>query len=414
MVYDTLFANADDTPVRTDKLACGVALRWFVLVGFGYQGFPAYDFRFSCPQTLLTPYYLALTKLGVKIHFFHRVDELYVEGGEDARRLTGLRMRRQATVRAGSDAYAPLAPVRSRRDPHGIAGWPMTPRYEQLVEGEELKSRGIDLEDSWSGWDGVDDVVLRHGDDFDICVLGIPHGALAPTCTALTDASSPSYSEAWAEMISGISVCRTFSFQLWFDRPADEMYSGPKRDLLTGYAPPWPSMGEFTHLVQWEGWPADMTPKFLAYHTGAKQAGALLDAHPFTEVGWPQKVAQDNREEIFAWLRDHHRGMYDRVESWDDFLARLTAPADLEGEDRLRYQYFTARVQPSDLYVLSRPGEMRRRMGQGESGVRDLILCGDWTRTDLNCGCVEAATQSGMLAARVISGLPRYVWHPGF
>jgi uncharacterized protein with NAD-binding domain and iron-sulfur cluster len=414
MVYDTLFANADEAPVRAEKLACGVALRWFLLVGFRFEGYPAYDFRLSCPQTIFTPYYRALTKLGVDIHFFHRVEDLQVLGDDEDRQLAGIRMRRQATVRAGSAAYDPFVPSRSRHDPDGIDAWPLRPRWEQLEEGETLREQGIDLEDAWSGWGGVDDVILRKGEDFDLCVLGIPHGALAPVTEQLTDETSPSFSPAWAEMIAGITVCRTFSFQLWFDCPAEEMYSGAQRDLLTGFVPPWPSMGEFTHLVQWEGWPADMTPKFLAYHTGAQEAGAHLDEHPFHEAGYPQRVSAQTQEQIIEWLREHHGKMYDRVTSWDDFCARLTAPPELQGEDRLRYQYFTARVQPSDLYVLSRPGEIRHRLGQGESGVRDLFLCGDWTRTDLNCGCVEAATQSGMLAARVISGLPRYVWHPGF
>ncbi len=417
MVYETLFATADAVPgqpVRDDKLACGVAVRWFLLVAFGYEGYPAYDFRYSCPQTMLTPYYLALTKLGVDIHFFHRVDELQIEGEGDERRLAGIRMRRQATVKAGSSAYDPFLPPGKRVDPDGLRAWPHAPRYEQLQEGEQLREAGIDLEDAWSGWGGVADVLLQQGQDFDICVLGIPHGALAPLSRQLTDDRSESFSPAWAEMIAGITVCRTFSFQLWFDRTAEELYSGPPRDLLTGFAVPWPSMGDFTHLVQWEGWPADMTPKYLAYFTGAKEAGAYLDDHPFTDKGWPQQVAAETTEEMIAWLRDNHGHMFDRVEGWDDFCAALTAPAELKGEDRLRWQYFTSRIQPSDLYVLSRPLEMRHRLGQDESGVRDLFLCGDWTRTDLNCGCVEAATQSGMLAARVISGQPRYVWHPGF
>ncbi len=69
---------------------------------------------------------------------------------------------------------------------------------------------------------------------------------------------------------------------------------------------------------------------------------------------------------------------------------------------------------PSDRYVLAQPGAMSARMGPGESGVRDLVLAGDWTRTHLGCGCVEAATYSGMLAARTIAGCPVHLWHPGF
>jgi hypothetical protein len=36
--------------------------------------------------------------------------------------------------------------------------------------------------------------------------------------------------------------------------------------------------------------------------------------------------------------------------------------------------------------------------------VTDLVLAGDWTRTPLNLGCVEAAVMSGLLAARAVSG----------
>jgi uncharacterized protein with NAD-binding domain and iron-sulfur cluster len=46
--------------------------------------------------------------------------------------------------------------------------------------------------------------------------------------------------------------------------------------------------------------------------------------------------------------------------------------------------------------------------------VRFLLLAGDWTKTDMNCGCVEAATQSGMLAARALSNEPAYVWRVGY
>ena len=76
--------------------------------------------------------------------------------------------------------------------------------------------------------------------------------------------------------------------------------------------------------------------------------------------------------------------------------------------------YFNIAVHPSDLYILSQPKAMSLRLGQSESWVRDLFLCGDWTKTDMNCGCVEASTQSGMLASRAISNYPRYIWHPGF
>jgi hypothetical protein len=35
-----------------------------------------------------------------------------------------------------------------------------------------------------------------------------------------------------------------------------------------------------------------------------------------------------------------------------------------------------------------------------------LFLTGDWIKTGLNAGCVEAAAMAGMQASRAISGYP--------
>jgi len=419
MVYSTLYANVPDGlgGVQPGNLACGVGLRWFLLLGFGYKGYPAYDFRYSCPQTVFTPYYFALQRLGVKIHFFHEVTELSVEGERTTeRQLTGIRMRRQARVKRGSATYRPFAPPGRRIEPEGMPAWPLEPQWDQIhpEDAEAIRSRGIDLEDAWSDWEGVEDVVLTQGEDFDLCVLGIALGALRKPARALYDPAQPTANAEWTAMMQALVVIPTVSFQLWFDRPWDELYSGDHRDLLTGYLPPWPSFADLTHVVPWEGWPDDATPRALSYHTGAGVPGHPFDQHPPSEHGYPAAEQQHQAEQMKAWLREHYAGIYDRVPSWAEFLATLSAPTHAQGEARLDGQYFHAALQPSDLYVLSQAGSTRHRLGQGESGYRHLFLCGDWTRTSMNCGCVEAATQSGMLASRVISNQPRFVWSPGF
>ncbi|HWB80916.1 MAG TPA: hypothetical protein VG755_38400, partial [Nannocystaceae bacterium] len=119
-----------------------------------------------------------------------------------------------------------------------------------------------------------------------------------------------------------------------------------------------------------------------------------------------------------AWLERNHRELFPRgPERYEDLLALLHVPDGVDARapaDRLAAQWFNIACYPSDLYVLSRPGEMRLRMAPHESGVRFMMLAGDWTKTDLNCGCVEASTQSGMLAARALSGEPVWLWRVGF
>ena len=68
-----------------------------------------------------------------------------------------------------------------------------------------------------------------------------------------------------------------------------------------------------------------------------------------------------------------------------------------------------ANFQPTERYVLTPPGSVRYRLRAGESGYENLYLAGDWIRTEMDAGCVEAAVMAGMQAARAISGEPRAV-----
>ena len=59
----------------------------------------------------------------------------------------------------------------------------------------------------------------------------------------------------------------------------------------------------------------------------------------------------------------------------------------------------------SERYVLSTTGSVFHRLAPGDSGFRNLVLAGDWTRCGLNAGCVEAATMSGIAAASAVTGV---------
>ena len=60
----------------------------------------------------------------------------------------------------------------------GVAEEDLSPAAEQLVEGEALKSRGINLESAWTPWKNVEETTLEAGRDFDQVVLGISLAAL--------------------------------------------------------------------------------------------------------------------------------------------------------------------------------------------------------------------------------------------
>ena len=51
-------------------------------------------------------------------------------------------------------------------------------------------------------------------------------------------------------------------------------------------------------------------------------------------------------------------------------------------------------------------GSTKYRLRTDQSGFGNLFLTGDWIKTGLNAGCVEAAVMAGMQTARAISGYP--------
>jgi len=57
--------------------------------------------------------------------------------------------------------------------------------------------------------------------------------------------------------------------------------------------------------------------------------------------------------------------------------------------------------------VLSVPGSSQYRLSANNPlEFSNLYLAGDWTQCTLNCGCMEAATISGMLCAQALTGYP--------
>ncbi len=52
--------------------------------------------------------------------------------------------------------------------------------------------------------------------------------------------------------------------------------------------------------------------------------------------------------------------------------------------------------------MLAIPGSTRHRLAADESGYRNLFLCGDWTRTRIDSGSVEAATLSAIACAAAV------------
>ena len=147
-----------------------------------------------------------------------------------------------------------------------------------------------------------------------------------------------------------------------------------------------------THLLERENVDG---AKNLAYF-----CGSLDDAGP--DGAQLDRVFDDS----VRWLTDNLEHLLPAA-GWD----RMLDPSGRTGSERLRAQYWKANVKPWERYTLSVPGSTAHRLRAEDSGFERLYLAGDWTRTGMNVGSIEATTMSGLRAARAISG--RSITIPG-
>ncbi|MFN8642083.1 MAG: hypothetical protein U0802_10675 [Candidatus Binatia bacterium] len=144
--------------------------------------------------------------------------------------------------------------------------------------------------------------------------------------------------------------------------------------MVISYECPFNSWADMTLVLKREAW-GSPKPLNLAYFCdavpdavadGAAGAWAAAAAQQFLTVG----VAS-------LWPAYKHAA---------DTIAELTR-VNLTGSDR---------------YVLTEAGMAAKRLAAGQSGFVNLALAGDWVATDLNSGCLEAATMGGLSAAAAI------------
>lgn len=394
--YDYVFGvRGGQADFAHRAVAAGAAMRAMLRLLFTYKGSLFFKLNAGMGDIVFAPYYEALRARGVQFRFFHRVTGLGLSA--DGRHVETIAINRQATLRAG-DEYRPLYTA-----PDGLPCWPSEPLYEQLAEGDELRSRGIDLESYWSGWPGEDLPPLRRGSDFDVAVLGISLGAL-PYVTPELAQRLP----AWRAMLDHVKCVPTQAMQFWFKPDLQQLGWPDPSGVMTAYYEPMDTWADMSFLLPREHW-GDDGPRQISYFCSPfEPAGpAPTPAHGRAASNYAEHQLDAVKAGVMPWLdrrlpqilpgTEGARGRFDRH--------LLYAPGATTPQQCLDWQYFRVNVDPpSELYVQSVPGSTRFRLAADASGVANLFLAGDWVRTGLNAGCVEAAAMAGLQAARAISG----------
>jgi uncharacterized protein with NAD-binding domain and iron-sulfur cluster len=404
--YDYCFAYEGGDPNRP-RMAAGDGLLHLARLTMNVKGAVFWKMQAGMGDTIFGPLYLVLRNHGVKFEFFRQVVNLHLTADRSAIERVDLQVQADVTEaaksavhtvngRAYTGEYWPLVDVLD------LPCWPNQPDYGQLVQGNDLKQRGIDLENPWSGWPGVGSKSLTLGVDFDVVVLATSHGPLQFITSELMEASAP-----WREMVDNLRTTQTVGVQLWCRETWPQLGWKHASPLLTSYAQPIQTWGDFSQVLPRECWPAGNQPGSISYLCGNLPDRGKMP--PFSDTSFPAR--QQERLEALAeqWLTDNANPVWpDSGNGANPTSLDWSHLADLSngvGYARFKAQFFRANISPSERYVLTVPNDFRFRMKEGRTPFSNLVVAGDFVFTGI-LGSVEAAVMTGMMASRAISGYP--------
>jgi uncharacterized protein with NAD-binding domain and iron-sulfur cluster len=388
-VYDFIFAYKKGDPDQP-ALAAGAGLRCILRLIMWYKGAIFWKMQAGMGDTVFAPLYLVLKARGVQFKFFQKVENLGLSA--DGTSIATIDVGEQVTLKSGE--YEPLYPVKD------LPSWPDEPFYDQIVQGEQLKAEGIDLEDPWAPWNPVNRYTLRAGQDFDIVVLATSLAPLAELCRELI-AVSP----AWTGMMQHVQTVQTQAFQVWMTPALTSLGWAAGSPVLTAFAQPQDTWADMSQVICREVWSPFEVPGSLAYF-----CGPLIDANPippYSDHHFPAQQATLVKKLCLEWTNQNLPVLWPEAGTpgafrWD----LLVDPAGGVGPARFDSQYWRANLSPPERYVLSVPGSTQYRLAADGSGFSNLYLAGDWTLNGLNFGCIESATMGGLEASRAICGYP--------
>lgn len=398
-IYDLLFSfkNGDTSSLENRNMAAGVALRGCFRMTICYYGSIFWKMQAGMGDTVFAPFYEVLRKRGVRFHFFHNVKNLGLS--DDGKRIERIDIDVQASVKNGSE-YHPLVDV------EGLPCWPSEPLYDQLVEGDEIREKDIDLECFWSPWQAVAKKRLVEGRDFDSVVLAVPPSCFDSMCPELLVAD-----RRFQACADKVTTVQTQAAQFWLDTDLTGLGWNLASPVMTSYVEPLDTWADMTHLLMREAWPTSELPRSLAYFCGPLRSTG--DIPPPNDHEFPKREFERAKNTAVEFLeKDALRLWPNAHEKTDQKAFNFDLLHDAEercGHERLNAQYFRANVSPTERYVLSEKKSISSRLSSNEVYFENLYVTGDWTRNGLNAGCVESAVMSGMQCSRAICGFPEVV-----
>lgn len=405
--YDLVFAYEDGDFDRPN-IEAGTMLRGMMKVAFAYHGGIMWKMQAGMGDTVFTPLYQVLKARGVTFKFFHKVEEL-LPADDGSMSVDAIRLTRQVDVTRGADHYDPLVDVK------GLACWPSTPNYGQIVAEQAalLQSGNVNLESNWTNWpelyeqafgQPLPQVTLQRGRDFDLVVFGISVEGVRQLCPQLV-ARSP----ALQTMTTTVKTVATQAYQVWLNQDVHQIgwtsyASDGEVPVVSAFSEPFDTWAAMDQLLVREDWQPPFIPKNVSYFCSALP---MVNYPPPSDHQFPDRCDATVKQGAMNQLTQQVHWLWPSVATAVSFDWQvLVDPQGRSGEQRFDAQYWRANIDPSERYVLSVVDSTAARLPSDGSGFANLYLAGDWLRTGLNAGCVECAVMGGMQASRAISGWP--------
>jgi uncharacterized protein with NAD-binding domain and iron-sulfur cluster len=381
--YDYAFAY-ENGDTNNPQLAAGVGIHAFLRLLLTYRGAIFFEMQAAMGEVVFVPLYDVLHARGVDFKFFHRVDKLNVSTSGSTRLIESVDFGIQMKTKDGFPPYDPLVAIPL---PNGETHrcWPSGPRTNQLAREAEFKANPVDLEDSEARGPEETPLTLRHGPDYDILILAIPIGEFPRICSDLITASSK-----WDAMVQNVKTVGTMALQVWLNKTTGQLGGIQPPTIMTSFAQPLNTWADMSHLARVEGPP--QPAQSIAYFCGP------LDA----AVDGPSRRRRSTRDDPCVRAVDWSENM---LQIWPNMRQKLgLAPSEprLESPD-IETTFFRRNDKGADRYVLTLPGSTQYRLAPDQSGFTNLYLAGDWTRSGINIGCLEAAVFSGVQAGEAIT-----------
>ena len=382
-LYDLVFGFRNGE-IGKPSFAAGTAIRCMFRICLAYKGGIFWKMQAGMGDAVIAPLYLALKKRGVAFEFFRRVKNLGLSS--DKRSIETISVGRQATVKSGD--YDPLVNIKD------LECWPSTPNYDQLVEGEEIRKLGVNLESFYTTWNDVETLTLRAGEHFDDVVFGISLASIPYLCEELLNCNGK-----WRAMVDKVETTRTMAFQAWMNKDLKELGWDGESPIMDAYVEPMDTWADMSELIGREAYPPSSNIRSISYFCGPMEGGIP----PQSETDAPKQALEIVKQISDKWLSS------DSKTWWPKNVDPATGEFDWNS---VVDTYHRANIDPSERYVLSVSGSTSSRLTGYESGFSNLYLAGDWTVNGLNAGCVEAATMSGKVVGNVLAGNPplKDVW----